>query len=371
MSKITKRELLLISALGAVLVGELWQRRKLKRVPKLIEYYSRLSLAATRVAQNVRSSLDVQHILKVTIEEVIPAFGADQCVIRLEGNAVDQALEMSYPRDVDSIAMSDTDICRTAISGGALQYYVRQGRVRERGDISPPETAKPVIGAPIAYAGQFLGTLVVRSDDPAHIWSESEVQALLAIAHQVWEAVSQARLFAEKEQESLTDVLTDCLNRRGFDLQLECDLRLAAETEQPLSLVMVDIDHFKRVNDTYGHATGDQVLRALAAVLREEITGRATASRFGGEEFALILPQREIEEARAFAERIRARVAYMNVPEVDVTITASFGIATFPLHGSSRASLIESADAALYQAKNTGRNRVCTPQMSAVQHHSA
>jgi diguanylate cyclase (GGDEF)-like protein len=371
MSKFTKRELLLIGALGAVLVGELWQRRKLKSVPKLIEYYSRLSLAATRVAQNVRSLLDVQQILKVTIEEVVPAFGADQCVIRLEGNAVDQVLESHYPEDVDSTAMSDTDICRTAISGGALQYYVRQGRAREPGDISPPETTKPVMGAPISYAGKFLGTLVVRSDDPARIWSESEVQALLAIVHQVWEAVSQAQLFAEKEQQSLTDALTGCLNRRGFDLQLECDLRLAAKTDQPLSLVMVDIDHFKRVNDTYGHATGDQVLRTLATVLREEINGKATAARFGGEEFALILPQREIEEASALAERVRARVAYMNVPEGDDPITASFGIATFPLHGSSRTSLIESADAALYQAKNTGRNRVCTPQMSALQHDSA
>src|SRR5205085_151256 len=155
---------------------------------------------------------------------------------------------------------------------------------RERGEISLPETTRPVLGAPIAYAGQFIGTLIVRSDDPARIWSESEVQALLAIAHQMWEAVTNARRFSEKEQQSLTDALTGCLNRRGFDLQLESDLRLAGETGQPLSLVMVDIDHFKRVNDTYGHAAGDQVLRALAAVLREEIDSGAKAARFGGEE---------------------------------------------------------------------------------------
>jgi diguanylate cyclase (GGDEF)-like protein len=370
MSKFTKRELLLIGALGTVVVGELWQHRKLKRVPKLIEYYSRLSLAAARVAQNIRSLLDVHQILEVTMGEVVSAFGADQCVISIEGNGVDQALERRYPGEVDPTVTSDFNVCHTAIRGGTLKYYVRQGRVRERDDISPPETTKPVMGAPIAYAGQFLGTLVVRSDDPARIWSESEVQALLAIAHQVWEAVSQARLFAEKERQSLTDTLTGCLNRRGFDLQLESDLQVATETNQPLSLVIVDIDHFKRVNDTYGHAAGDQALRALTTALREEINGRATVSRFGGEEFALILPQREIEEASALAERVRARVAYMNVPEVDDTITASFGVAAFPLHGSSRDSLIESADSALYQAKNTGRNRVCTSQMSALQHDS-
>src|SRR5947199_10101460 len=107
MSKFTKRELLLMGALGVVLVGELRQSRKLKRVPKLIEYYSRLSLAATRVAQNVRSLLDVRQILEVTIGEVVPAFGADQCVIRIDGSDVDQTLEKSYPGEIASIVTSD------------------------------------------------------------------------------------------------------------------------------------------------------------------------------------------------------------------------------------------------------------------------
>jgi diguanylate cyclase (GGDEF)-like protein len=360
MSKFTKRELLLIGAMGAVLVGELWQHRKLKRVPKLIEYYSRLSLAATRVAQNIRSLLNVDQILEVTIREVIPAFEADQCVIRIEGNGVDQSLEQRYPKKVDSTVTSDFNVCRTAINDGVLQYYVRQGCARESSEISQTETTRPVLGVPIAYAGQFFGTLVVRSNDSERIWDESEVQAFLAIAHQVWEAVSHARLFAEKEQQSLTDALTGCLNRRGFDLQLESDLRVAAESNQPLSLVMVDIDHFKRVNDTYGHAMGDQVLRTLADVLRKEINSRAAAARFGGEEFAIILPQYDIEEASALADRLRVRVACMEESGIDTTITASFGVATFPLHGASGVSLVKNADTALYQAKNTGRNRVCT-----------
>lgn len=361
MSKFTKRELLLIGALGIVLAGDMWQRRKLKRIPKLIEYYSRLSLTTIRVAQNVRGLLDVQQILKVTTGEVLPGFEADQCYIHLEGNDESHALERCYPEEVDSAVMSDFGVCRTAIRGGTLQYYARQGRVHGRGESSTPETTKPVLSVPIAYAGQFFGTLVVRSNDPARIWSESEVQALLAIGHQVWKAVSQARLFAEIEQQSLTDDLTGCLNRRGFELQLESDLRLAGETDQPLSLVMVDIDHFKRINDTYGHPAGDEVLRALAAVLREATNGRATAARYGGEEFALILPQYDIEEASALADRVRVRVARMVESGIVTAITASFGVATFPSHGCTYDSLVKSADTALYQAKHTGRNRVCTP----------
>lgn len=371
MSKLTKRELLLLGGLAVVMGADLWQRRKLKKVPKLIEYYSRLSLAATRVAQNVRSLLDVEQILAVAIEEVVPAFEADQCVVRVKSDGLNPAFERRYPGEIGAAVMADFEVGRTAVSDGALRYYVRQGHGRGRGRATSSETEKPLLCAPIAYDGRFLGTLAVRSDDPSRIWDESQVQAFLAIAHQVWEAVNQARLFAEKEQQSLTDALTGCLNRRGFNLRLESALRLAAETDQPLSLVMLDIDHFKPINDTYGHPAGDQVLRALADVLREEMGDRLTAARYGGEEFALILPQHEIEEATALAERVRARVACMKVPGIDGAITASFGVASFPPHGTSRPSLTESADTALYQAKNMGRNRVCTPQMSPLQHDSA
>jgi diguanylate cyclase (GGDEF)-like protein len=360
MSKFTKRKWLLIGSLISVCGAQLWQRRKLRKVVSTIECYSRLSLAATRVAQNIRSLLDVKQILKVTIDELMPALRADQCVIRIEGDDTNPALVKSYSAEEDAALMSDFDACRTAIEDNALRYYVRQGHTLERDNNMMSKTNKPLLGARIAYGGRFLGTLMVRSNIPARTWSESEIQALLAVAHQVWEAVSQAQLFAEKEQQSLTDVMTGCLNRRAFDLQLENSLRLATEMSLPLSLVMVDVDHFKHINDTYGHAAGDQVLRSLAKLLREEIGAGATAARFGGEEFALILSQCSLEEAGALAERIRARVAGMIDPGINDAISASFGVAAFPLHGSSPALLIESADKALYQAKNTGRNRVCT-----------
>lgn len=372
MTKFTKRELLLIGSLTTICWVELWQCRRLKRVASTIEDFSRLSLTVTRIAQKIRSLLDVEEILKVTIEEIVPAFSADQCVVRIEGDDGAPALVKCYSVGGDSALMSDFDSYRTVIEDDDLHHYVRQGHAREHDNTSTSGMTKPVLGAPIAYGGQFLGTLMVRSNNPARIWSESEVQALLGVAHQVWEALSQARLFAEKAQQSLTDALTGCLNRRGFDTKLETDLRLAAETGQLLSLVIIDIDHFKHVNDTYGHTTGDRVLRALAGVLRAEINGgAATTARFGGEEFALILPRRNIEEACTLADRIRAHLASTKVNGIDNAITASFGVATFPLHGSSRISLIESADAALYQAKRTGRNRVCASQANILRHDSS
>jgi diguanylate cyclase (GGDEF)-like protein len=360
MSKITKRELLLTGALITLIGADLLQRRRLKKIAtKLIPYYGRLSLTTTRVAQNVRSLLDVAQILEVTAKEVVPGLEADQCVVRVKASERDDAVMRCHPSEPDSATMSDFLLCCEAIHDGNLPHYVRQGIAHYRNKGASSEAGMPLLGVPITYAGRSFGTLMVRSDDPARTWSEYEVQALLAVAHQVWEAVSQAHLFAEKEQQSLTDGLTGCENRRAFDLRLERELRVA-ETGRPSSLVLVDVDHFKVVNDSYGHTTGDEVLRVLGTLLLETVPPDATAARYGGEEFALILPRCELEEAKALAERVRARVEGAKWPGVAGTVTASFGVATIPIHGSSSAAIIESADRALYIAKKTGRNRVCT-----------
>jgi diguanylate cyclase (GGDEF)-like protein len=182
------------------------------------------------------------------------------------------------------------------------------------------------------------------------------------VADQVAVAVSHARLFAQMQQQALTDGLTGCFNRRSFEMQLERDLHLATRMRQPISLILIDIDKFKSVNDTYGHDAGDVALRCLAEVLRDELRGVDTAARYGGEEFAVILPQAGPDGALLVAERLRARIEKMIVPVVG-KITASFGLATFPIHATSRDSLVVSADRALYEAKHSGRNRVCAPDV--------
>ena len=125
---------------------------------------------------------------------------------------------------------------------------------------------------------------------------------------------------------------------------------------------MLDIDHFKRVNDTHGHDAGDAALRFLADVLRDELRGVDTAARYGGEEFAVILPQANLDGALIVAERLRTRIETTEIPGIG-HITASLGIATFPLHANSRNQLVSTADRALYDAKHEGRNRVATPDV--------
>jgi diguanylate cyclase (GGDEF)-like protein len=204
----------------------------------------------------------------------------------------------------------------------------------------------------------LIGALYVAAADQARIWGENEVLLLRTVANQVAVAVNHANLFAQIQQQALTDALTGCYNRRSFEMQFDREMQMAKRQHQPLSLIMLDLDCFKQLNDSVGHDAGDQALRELAECFKQELRGVDSAARFGGDEFALILPQAYAEGALIVAERLRARIADIQISGFG-NLSASMGIATFPSHGSSRSDLVPAADAALYKAKRTGRNRVC------------
>lgn len=164
--------------------------------------------------------------------------------------------------------------------------------------------------------------------------------------------------------ESQTDEMTTLANRRHFDLALEQAMIHAATTSAPLALLITDIDHFKIFNDTYGHQTGDQVLRLVGLAVKQHVRDQEVACRYGGEEFAIILPGEDLVGAVVRAERIRTSVMSKELVKRSTGenlgfITISIGVAAFRV-GDSPATLIERADAALYAAKHGGRNRVCS-----------
>jgi len=151
--------------------------------------------------------------------------------------------------------------------------------------------------------------------------------------------------------------LTGCFNRRSFESRLEHDLELARRMGQQLSLIMLDLDNFKRINDQAGHEAGDAALCMLAELLRDRLRVVDTAARFGGDEFVVIVTQANTDGALLVADRLRKSIEQMNVPGFG-KVTCSLGIATFPDHGSSRDMLLLAADRALYNSKDAGRNRV-------------
>ena len=171
-------------------------------------------------------------------------------------------------------------------------------------------------------------------------------------------------LFAITTQ-SRTDELSGLLNRRGFQQQLDLALRARIASGLPLSLIIGDLDHFKQVNDTYGHASGDRVIVAFSSMLRGMMAQSHIAGRIGGEEFAILLPGANMAAARLFAENARQSFAGLGIAGLPAgrTFTASFGVAEAS-HGETAAALQLRADAALYDAKRAGRDcvRTAAPQ---------
>src|SRR5258706_4291750 len=162
---------------------------------------------------------------------------------------------------------------------------------------------------PLIFQERFIGALQVTAADRAREWEGNELLLLRTVADQVAVAVNHANLFAQIQQQALTDALTGCYNRRSFEMQLDKELLMAKRSHQPLSVVMLDLDRFKQLNDSAGHDAGDTALRRLAECFRQELRGVDTAARFDGDEFVLILPQAYAEGALIVAERLRSRIA--------------------------------------------------------------
>lgn len=163
---------------------------------------------------------------------------------------------------------------------------------------------------------------------------------------------------------SMLDELTGLFNRRFFNSEIEREMERSRRLERPMSLFMVDIDHFKTFNDTYGHPSGDRVLAAVARILRDKARLTDQPARYGGEEFTVILPHTTKDDALVLAERYRQAVEAMDVTDSHgapvPAVTISLGVAQYPEDADDAPSMIEAADRALYRAKNRGRNMVCT-----------
>ena len=162
----------------------------------------------------------------------------------------------------------------------------------------------------------------------------------------------------------MIDPFTALLSRRGFEECLAAEIKSAASSDQVLSLVFLDIDFFSRVNDLYGHATGDEVILAVRDVIRAHAPAGEHVGRFGGEEYALVLPGREREEAFLLAERIRAEVEakVCSVIPDNAVLTISGGVSAYPSDALDDAEVVRMTDQALYRAKSTGRNKICIAQ---------
>lgn len=187
--------------------------------------------------------------------------------------------------------------------------------------------------------------------------------ALLVFALPPVVLLQRSLLHAQLQAAARTDSKTGLLNAAAWQREADTEIVRARRSGDTLALLIIDIDHFKRVNDAHGHLVGDQVLAAVADMLRRELRESDVVGRFGGEEFVVLLPGADVEEARQVAERLRAHIGHMAIPVDDILIriTISAGVALMSIHGDDLIDLLAAADLALYRAKELGRDRVCVP----------
>jgi diguanylate cyclase (GGDEF)-like protein len=325
------------------------------KLARLLQEQAEREIAVNRLATAIRNTLELDSVLQTAADEVGRALNVHSCAVRVEGALVGQQMTKWYLRPDAAVEGQEFLLGHVDSISAHLMNSPEAYVVDGDGSEVPMILADAVM--PLIHQGNFIGLLLVRSDDMSRIWADNELLLLQTVADQLVVAVYQAHLFAQMQQQALTDGLTGCYNRRSFEMQLERDLHQATRLRQPLSLIMLDIDNFKLINDQAGHETGDLALRIFADNIRAELRAVDCAARYGGDEFVIILPQADIEGANIVAERLRKRIEQTPVPGFG-KVTTSLGIATFPEHASSRDTLIAAADRALYGSKNAGRNRV-------------
>jgi diguanylate cyclase (GGDEF)-like protein len=223
--------------------------------------------------------------------------------------------------------------------------------------VGTPVEHESLIVIPLLARDELKGVLCLYRLGEGNRFSEDEFRLGIRFAAVAALAIDNAQIRARLEAELGTDHLTALHNHRHFHERLAEELRYAVGRRMPVSLVLFDIDDFARVNASYGHLLGDQVLQSVASAIREIAGPELIPCRIGGEEFALILPRRSVEEAHAVAEHLRQAVAAITIPEVD-HVTVSAGVAEGPLHATGSRELTACADAALRRAKAEGKDRV-------------
>lgn len=219
-----------------------------------------------------------------------------------------------------------------------------------------------ILAVPMLAGETLIGVMGIGDRDPNRVFTDDDVRLLTLFAQQATIALQNANLFAEIRHLAITDSLTELATRRHFFMLAQHAFEITLRYAQPLSALMLDIDNFKRVNDQYGHAAGDDVLRTVGAQCRNILRGVDIIGRYGGEEIAVVLPNTQGTQALAVAERLRHTISLLTIVSgvATIQVTVSIGVAAFipPSDTTSLDTLLNQADQAMYRAKQLGNNRV-------------
>ena len=248
------------------------------------------------------------------------------------------------------------------IDAERVALHVEKKKLRSKQKVMDPQARlKSHLTLPLVIEGETIGCISITSDQ-ANMYNVTRLQFFSVFGYQMAASLKHIQRLSTVKKEAFHDTLTNLFNRRHFEERLSAETQKAFEKRSNLSVIMVDIDHFKKVNDTFGHDGGDKILREIASLLKNSVRQHDTVARYGGEEFVLLLPGVPLDSTNMVAERIRQLVenTLFDIGPTQIHVTISLGISNFPIHRvKSKEELVKMADLALYEAKKGGRNRTC------------
>lgn len=295
-----------------------------------------------------------QALLKRHLERIMPLSAA----VVINRNAATNRLEAGTPLTENS-PLQDTLPGAADTSCAAIRTSREHRAQQGQHELAPCVVCSGCPGVsictPLTAGGQVIGSVLVARQQPLDPDDNRRIRESITQAAPVLANLSN---LATAEMQAATDALTDLPNKRSVHEALIRYVAQASRSLTPLAALSLDLDHFKEINDTYGHARGDEVLAAVGAVLRTSLRASDFAGRNGGEEFLVLLPSTGVDGALTFADKVRGALRQIQIATVDRPITASIGVAVLPDHAGDARRLEMTADEALYVAKRNGRDRV-------------
>jgi two-component system, cell cycle response regulator len=324
-----------------------------------------LARSMSRLGQTLSSTHDLPKLLAVVLEAAVQtrqARAGSLLLLTPDRTAlVRQATHGLRDRDPAERVPVGQGVAGTVAATGRPMVLASPAEARQPAEGEP--TATTQVSVPLLSQGRVLGVLSLYDRGDGEPFTLTDADALTAFAVQAAAAIENVQLHAEAERLSVTDPLTGAWNYRYFGRRFEQEIERSRRFGRVLALLMIDLDHFKSVNDRHGHQRGDEVLVEFARRVTGSVRDIDTFARYGGEEFVLILPETNLGGGLAVAEKLRLAThgtAFCDRAGDGVRLTVSIGVACFPEHATAPAELLRAADEALYEAKMQGRDRVVT-----------
>ena len=346
-----------ISRLNHVLVQTNKQLQK-----KLYDFHNLFE-----VSYRVMGQLEFQHLVKQALINILGIFATKNAMLLMVSKEDNDIFEVVDARGFRGTAVKGFTIYRHDKLIHYLELIKKSFQIhdvsKEFQEIIPVLKSLDIdVVSPLFHKEDIVGLLCLGPNFKEEQFSEDNLETLAILTNMLAVAVSNAQLYEHIKALSYTDGMTNLHNYRFFRLRLKEEISRARREDKMVSLLIMDVDHFKNYNDTLGHPAGDEVLRKVSLILSRSVRDNDIVARYGGEEFAIILPSADKVGSYALAERIRVKVEQKKFYREEIQpggkLTLSIGIATFPEDAYTEEDLIVTADQALYQAKKLGRNRV-------------